>query len=379
MRYKEPFTLFKKTLPSGLGVYYYTVWDDSGRRKQYSTGHRLKHEALLLTLKLYKAGQLIPQGPQTLRDFTENWFLYDQCPYIQGKLLRGYTYSRSFADQQRHNLTTQLWPVFGDIKLRSLTPGMIENWILKLKHQGYANATVNHHLALLKSILTEAHRLGYLVDNPGRAVKSLAENCAPKGILTETEAQALFAAKTWETVWSKDRLQYLINKTAIQTGMRLGEIQGLQKDCLFNTHLLVKRSWDRNYGIKGTKTNDSRSIPISMELYQELHHMALGQTQGEYVFSCSEGVQPIDHKAITKWFTRALEKIGIPDKERKERKISFHSYRWYLNTKLRSLGLPDALVRSMTGHSETSGMTEHYTNITAENLKTALEGVGFWE
>lgn len=51
-----------------------------------------------------------------------------------------------------------------------------------------------------------------------------------------------------------------------------------------------------------------------------------------------------------------------------------HSYRWYLNTKLRAQGVPDAIVRSLTGHAAGTGMTEHYTNLTLEVVKKALGG-----
>lgn len=373
MRYREPFNLFKKTLPSGQRVYYYQVWDESGRRRQFSTGERLKASAHRVCLELYRKHQLVPAGPRLLEDFAENWFVYDECPYIQAKLLRGYSYSRTNADHQRGYLDQYVLPKFGKMRMESIKVAQVEDWLLELKRKGLSNNSVNHILAVFKILFNEADRLGYLLSNPAKAVKNLAENSRPKGFMEDDEVERLFDLKTWEQTWSGQWMQYVFNLTACRTGMRFGEIQGLQKDCLFEDHIKVMRSWDRNHGIKNsTKTGGIRYIPIKPDLWALLLDLAATSTEGPYLFSASQGTQPIDHKAVDKWFKRALEAIGIPKDQRLERRISMHSYRWYLNTKLRAEGVPDAIVRSLTGHAAGTGMTEHYTNLTLEVVKKAL-------
>jgi cellulose biosynthesis protein BcsQ len=55
------------------------------------------------------------------------------------------------------------------------------------------------------------------------------------------------------------------------------------------------------------------------------------------VFSCDKGKQPVDHKAVQKHFFRALKAIGISEKERKERHLSFHSWLYDAATKWEQL------------------------------------------
>ena len=372
MRYREPFVLFRKRLSSGSRIYYYAVWDDLGRRRQFSTGEKTKALAQKSCLELYRKNQLIPAGPRLLQTFAENWFVYDSCPYIQAKLLRGFSYSRTNADNQRGYLDQHILPKFGRMRMDSIKVAQVEDWILELKRKGLSNNSVNHILATFKILFNEADRLGYLQNNPARAVKNLAHNSRPKGFLEDDEVERLFCMATWEKTWSGQWLHYAFNLTACQTGMRFGEIQGLQKDCLFEDHIKVMRSWDRNHGIKGTKTNETRFIPIEPKLYSTLAALAEMAKLGPYLFSASEGTQPVDHRAVEKWYKRALAAIGFPNEERLNRRISMHSYRWYLNTKLRARGVPDAVVRSLTGHAADTGMTEHYTNLTLETVRQSM-------
>ena len=60
MRYKVPFQRFKKKLKSGTKVYYYTIYDNLNRRRQYSTGCKTKKGG---SYQCYEVGgsEAIPQ------------------------------------------------------------------------------------------------------------------------------------------------------------------------------------------------------------------------------------------------------------------------------------------------------------------------------
>jgi integrase len=155
--------------------------------------------------------------------------------------------------------------------------------------------------------------------------------------------------------------------------MRLGEIhrqhgcRALLKENVHPDHIDIKHSWDRTYGIKGTKTNKPRQVPISPELYDKLSQLAATQTEGVYMFSTCNGIAPVDHTIVYKWFKRALANIGIPEKTRLERNLSFHSWRHYVNSQLRANGVPDSIVQSVTGHNDMK-MTDHYTHVQLEDM-----------
>jgi integrase len=348
------------------------VYTDDGVRKHFSTGTKSKIQAKNYCLELLKKDKLMPRKSVKFADYAKGWFDYDTSIYIQSRLSKGFSYSRSYADHQQQALDDNIIPHFGKVLITHITVLMIEKWIIQLKQEGFSNATANRFFNHLRTILAEAHRRGDIDTNPAAAVQHLAHDSQVKGVFTQEEAEKLTCDAAKRTVWEETNLYYLFNKTASVTGMRFGELQALILENVYKDHIVVKHSWDRTYGLKGTKTGKDRVVPISHELYQELITQAKGHTAGPFVFSCDKGKQPVDHKAIQKHFSRALRAIGISEKERKERHLSFHSWRHYVNTQLRLRGVPDSVVQAITGHS-TNRMTEHYTHYSAADLTRLLQ------
>jgi len=371
MRYKDPYRIFPKALPSGRTIFYYTTYDDLERRRQYSTGCVKKTEAKIYCQKLFLAGSLLVKKDKKFSEYTENWFIYDDCPYIKLKLMRGFTYSRSHADKKRAFLVNRIIPYFGKISMKKITAAHIEDWLLQIKKSGVSNVTANHYLATLRIILNEAYRKNEIPTNPIKAVQPLSIDSRKKDILTVDEVTALFSEKNRRVIWRKN-LHYLINKTASETGLRLGEIQALKIENLHDDHILVKHSWDKQYGLKGTKSGKERMVPISKNLFLILNsHYHSGSNTGPFVFSESNGKQPIDHKAIYKWYYRALKAIEIDKDTRVERNITFHSWRHYANTQLMIRGVPQNIIQAVIGHSDDK-MTKHYTQLSLEDLKNSV-------
>lgn len=344
MRYRDYFRIFPRSLPSGRTVFYYTAYDELGRRKQFSTGKRTRTEAQKYCVERFRKGFLIPSKDYTLREYTADWWVWDRCPYIKARSTRGFATSHSYADRQRAILTAHILSSFGQMKIASIRPGHIEAWLHKLKDKGMASISINHCLSCLKVILGEAERLRDIEENPAKVVKPLAEHMKEKGILTLEEVQKLLGEGSLDAVWKGNRLMYLLNLTASLTGMRMGEIQALRKDAVKKDHLEVKHSWDRKYGLKCTKTGENRSVPLPAFLVKELRDLSKTNS-GPYVFSTMEGEQPVDNKWIVDWLYRGFLAIGIPEKKRKARNITFHSWRHFFNSRLRGGGLADCVYR----------------------------------
>jgi integrase len=380
MRYKAPFSLFRRRIGAGLFVWYYAAYDEIGQRRQFSTGAIHKGEARKICLELFRRDRLLQNKSPLFEDYAADWFDYDKSLYIKSRLIRGFTYSRSFADGQRATLKRLILPYFGKYPLDKINVTLIEKWIAAMKDDGYANVSVNHHLSALKVIITEAFRRGDIAVNPVLAVRQLAEDSREKGVYGKNEVERLFSCAALSDVWEGNTMHYTLNLLASQSGMRLGEIQALLKENVYADHIDIKHSWDRIYGIKGTKTNKPRQVPISSELYGMLSKLAAAQTEGDYVFSACNGTAPVDHSIVYKWFKRALGHIGIDEAKRKERNLSFHSWlsyaatKWeqlpYVNSQLRANGVPDSIVQSITGHSDLK-MSEKYTHVQLEDMDEA--------
>ncbi len=110
-----------------------------------------------------------------------------------------------------------------------------------------------------------------------------------------------------------------------------------------------------------------RDIPIPDHLSVKLQELKKRNPSG-FLFSQDGGINPVTNKTFSKYLYRALERTGITDKKRRERNITFHSWRHYFNSTLRASGIADSKVQSVTGHS-TQAMTEHYTHFNLQDYK----------
>ncbi len=357
---KAVFSVYRK----GNGVndiYYYSVFDADGIKHDYSTGCTDEGDAYRYCLALMAGGELksFCQGATTptLEDYTKKWFDYEKCPYIRGKINRGFKYSHSFADLQRGVLKNYILPTLGKIKISHIQVVHIETWLETLKEKGLSTQTINHYLKTLRVILKEAERLGDIKENPAKRVLPYKPSNKEKGILDDKEVKLLFRTSG---CW-KDDTHKIINLLASQTGMRMGEIQALKKKHIHPDHIKVCHSWDRKYGIKETKSGTDRIVPITEEIFKLLEDISKFEDGESFIFS-TDGKNPLCNTTIKKWFYKALVIIGIDEIERKKRNITFHSWRHYFNTKLRTSGIPDTIVRSIIGHSDIS-MSERYTHL----------------
>jgi len=76
-------------------------------------------------------------------------------------------------------------------------------------------------------------------------------------------------------------------------------------------------------------------------------------------------------------FRRALAEVGIEPAEQNRRRVTFHTWRHFLNTTLRMGEVADAKVRKLTGH-KSEAMTEHYTHLDPrafEDVKRIQESI----
>jgi integrase len=362
------FNVFPKKRKNGQVYYYYYVYDTNGKRKQYSTGKLTEAEAYKECMRLAKLNQLNRRSSLAFETYCQDWFVYDRCPYIQAKLLHGFTYSRSYAENQRAQLERHTIPFFKDKTIDSITSNDIEGFIVYLKDKGLSNISINHNLKLLNVILNYALKRNEISYNPMKQVVMLKPDSLEKGRFTKEEARKLFTEPdSLDHVWAGNQNDWLMNLTAYKTGCRLGELQALRKDDIKDGYILVQHGFDRKYGMKSTKTNRTREVPINENLCALLYrHIA--DRSGEFVFGQNDGNRPIRHDEVYKAFWAAAGRIGLSRDALKERRITFHSYRHGFSTRMLAEGVAEPLVRAMTGHA-TQRMLDHYTHIGLEELR----------
>jgi integrase len=371
-------------MPSGTVVYYYQTYDADGKRTVPRTTLQVTISAAkAYCTKLWKEDKLIPEvvpvRVPTLSEFGATFWTHWESEFLKYKEQRGYTISKAHAKNQARYFQVYIEPALGKKRLDLITPPMVEPWFLSLKDQGLSHQTCNHLLSNLRTILGEAMRRGIIASNPADAIKPLAKDSKTRGILAVDEVKTLFGPNAGVDYWTTSTYS-LANLTAATTGMRMGEIQALRWCDIGKDRITVRHSWDRRFGLKTTKTAKERVIPLAPALRSQLLLLSANRTPEAFVFSNTRGETPVHEDPLLGSFYGALEKIGIDEAGRKERNITFHSWRHFFNTFLRKKGIHDSKVQMVTGHSS-QDMTEHYTHFDIDDLKevkaaqTAIWGI----
>jgi integrase len=369
----------KDRLTKGKPTYYCRFRDESGALLPWkSTGETSKTRAENWAIGQIKQGEILTRLNLTFGRYAAKWWTKD-CEYTRRKRARGKSISPGYADAMRTYLDRHILPYFKNKLLNRITPADIEHWLLSLRDKktrdGYLSpTTVNHCLTNLKIMLKEAARLGLLSSSPAAFIERLKEKPKVKTILSLEEVRALFRESSIEKIWGGDMKHFTLNLLAASTGLRMGEVQGLQVRHVHPDYIEVVQSWARKHGMKNPKWNSQREIPIasrtSKYIYSLIHYSPFQEPE-DFVFWGADRQSPIAHDVILKMLYRAFENIGITPEQRKARNITFHGWRHLFNSVCRGR-IPDYKLQRLTGH-RTIEMTERYTHVNLDDFREVME------
>ena len=236
---------------------------------------------------------------------------------------------------------------FGAKYLLEITPLGVEEYKLERK-KDVSNATVNRDLSCLKHILKKAVEWGKIAHSPITDVKLLKERNTRTRYLEEEEIRKLLEE-------SPEHLKAILI-TALNTGMRKGEILGLKwKDIAFRQRVIV---------LLDTKNNERREVPINKLLFKVL--LAVKKNpDSPYVFSKKNG-KPYSN--VRRSFETTKGKAGIED-------FRFHDLRHTFASHLVMAGVGLKTVQELLGHKSYE-MTLRYTHLSPDHKKAAVDILG---
>jgi integrase len=380
------FTVFKRRVPSGKKVVYYYAYDENGVRKgPWTTNCETITEARNFINGLIKNGVLIPDRRKVLTfgEFAEGfWDLNSE--FVRYQRSRKDVGNRYLILSKRLTVT-QITPFFGKLPLDAVTDADVDKWLLgfperevidektgKIKEH-YKNSYANAAYRTLKIMFTEAARRGLIKTSPCNNVKPLKNNKKQIEILTVEEVRKLFP-QDYAAVWGDKEVAHAVNLLAAVTGMRIGEVLGLRGEYVFDDYITVCGQ----YGVDGykpyTKTKTDRSIPVMPAVLLVLHKLMKSNGQG-FIFSLNGGATPVSRNYIARELNKAFDKVGISREEIKQRGLTLHSWRPFLNTELQRQGLTVSQVQSVTGH-KSQRMTEWYNHPDARNIPDVTKAQG---
>ncbi|RDG33216.1 hypothetical protein DV872_06015 [Oceanispirochaeta sp. M1] len=181
----------------------------------------------------------------------------------------------------------------------------------------------------------------------------------------------LFSENRKAELWQNNK-SYYANLLSACTGMRLREVLGLQYQDVNNNIVTVNKQYSPKYGLTPTKTKTVRSIPIPPSISSAFVSME-HTSEEDFIFASANNPRiPIHGTSCSYALRGALKRMGMRADEIKEKNISFHSWRHYFNTIMRSNNITDSKLQKMTGH-KSAQMTDYYTHYEIEDLKEIAE------
>jgi integrase len=161
------------------------------------------------------------RGRQRFRDYVEQTWLPNHV--IEASTRQSYTYS----------IGKHILPEFGDMRMIDVLSEHVRTWIAKLRDEDVQPVTIQYNKTILSAIFTTALNDQVTFIHPCRGVKAPPVAKKPLTIVTPEQFDALYHALPDET-------SRLLVETAIETGLRWGELSELRRrDVEFATRMLT--------------------------------------------------------------------------------------------------------------------------------------------
>jgi integrase len=233
--------------------------------------------------------------------------------YVKGRRERKKTIGKTHVDSCLALVRLHIAPYFKDTLLCDITTKSLEDFMRSFPRRdddpknGYSRRTINGIMKVIKVALKHAARLDLLPKNPAEKIELLSNDTRERGILTPAELERLFRLE-----WGDERGK-IAAILAASSGMRLGEITGLQIENLdFERNIIhVLHSYSAyEKRIKGTKSGKPRMIftdPFILRMLAYLH--AKNPHNNSYIFYGTEADKPVTANTMEHLTEKALADI----------------------------------------------------------------------
>lgn len=256
--------------------------------------------------------------------------------------------------------------LIADLPIKDLKSLKIQEYYNKLLSDNISTSNIKKSHKLLRQFFEYTEREGYILKNPCSNVALPKNNKSTETIINERKTKfQYFNENEIEELLKifKDTRYYNIILFALGTGMRKGEILGLQwSDIDFENkeiHVLHNLSHVANISENGQKnystvlqtpksTNSIRVIPMSNKIFNLLNSLPF---KSDYVF-CNDKGSHFDIKWTEKFWHNKLKNTNMKDKR-------FHDLRHTFATMLLLNGANLIQIKELLGHSSVK-ITEMY-------------------
>lgn len=334
------------------GKHYYIVFrildSKTGKRRQkWVSAGKLKREAEKKLSELMgevHSGTYREIQKITFAAFSELWLKSYAETKTKPSTLRSY----------QDIINNHLIPVMGDYFLTEINTAMLQKYVA-MRLQSVKPKTVINEIVPLKEMFKHALKWNYLKFNPAEYVERPRKEEIEMEIFTPDEVN-----KFLEQVTPKYKPFFL---TAILTGMRRGELLGMQWGDIDWNHnqVHVKRSLWKSQFVSPKSKKSKRKIDLSPALIMELkkHKLACPPSNLDIVFCNLEG-RPLNPDSLVKrQFLPALRRAKI-------KRIRFHDLR-HTNVAFRiEQGQNIKYIQNQLGHASIQTTLDRYGHLIKE-------------
>lgn len=292
---------------------------------------------------------LLPESKMTFHELIYDWYL--TLPKIQGR--------KSFKDGTTQSYFRKFSNDFGDKRVDKIKVLDLENLQFDRQKQGYAPATVDYELSIVKTMIKRAY------DN---------DLVGPAIVKTFDRIRSTLKPRqnARSRIWTKDEFYavygvsppYLKVALAIGffTGMRKGEILGLTWD-----RVDLKNAWIY-LRPQDTKTKYGREIPISHDLLTILKDCPRGLHDKHIILR--EG-EPVRQNKLKQDLETSCQHVNIPYGRKAQNGLTFHDLRHSFVTHSRKAGVQESVIMAITGH-KTRKMLDRYNTVDCDDTREAV-------
>ena len=341
-----------------------------GRRTSKRVGTRRNAEKVAEHIEAQlKLGLLPGKGAKRRAPTLESYYGGFQQTYLQTAV------KETTRDSYDTNFRVHILPVLGHLTLDEITRLKVKEFIAILMKKKLSKSSIGIITRELCAVLNHAIEDKVIQENPASRVSKYFKQAPTRHAeiepLTDSEAR-LFLKKAY----AQHRRYYPFFLCAINTGMRLGELLGLQwGDTDFAGKFLTIRRTVVRGKITTTKTNRTRRVDLSdallytlTELKKQRKEEWLAKGYNEippWVFCNLEG-NPLDPFNLKyRHFLKCLEQCGL-------RRIRFHDLRHTFASLLIQNGEPLAYIKEQLGHSSIKMTVDVYGHLEPGALREAV-------
>lgn len=214
-------------------------------RKKFDTkGEALRYEAFIKSKAIKGEWNPAPADNRKLSDLVTHWHT------AHGQHLKD--------GERRKNKLLTICTELNEPRARRLKPSDFTKYRNSRIQQGITPKTVNNELSYLNAVYNELSRTHYIdYDNPLKSVRMIRID---DNELTYLEKPQITELLTTIEKFSQNNHVLLVTKLSLATGARWGEAE----------RLTLSRLKRQIASFTETKSGKNRSVPISVDLYNEL-------------------------------------------------------------------------------------------------------------